>query len=220
MRPARARRRRGSSAQAVLETALVIPIMLLLVCNFIAVMLQVSVQQQLDSATALAAESRFQAPQESLDPPGTACCPDPRCCVGAAGPTLDTAGIPTGCRYAAETFYGTMQGYAAILRWRTGPLCLTGGDSGRSSQPFGGAVPYSLSPQQSDVSCVVGAVQPGGAIAPGYLDRALDPPNGLYVVTCDATATLDFSRTPLAWGVFWSPTLHAHAEALPPPFRQ
>ena len=220
MRPARARRRRHNGAQAVLETALVIPLMLLLVCNFIAVMLQVSVQQQMDSATALAAESRFQAPQEAFDATGASCCPDPRCCSGSAGSALATAEIPTGCRYAAETFYGTMQGYAAILKWHTGPLCLTGGDSGRSSQPFGGAVPYAQSPLQSDVSCVVGATQPGGSGSPGYLDRALNPPGGLYVVTCDATATLDFSTTPLAWGVFWSPTLHAHAEALPPPFRQ
>ena len=63
----RRRARRGSDAQAVLETALVIPIMLLLVANFIALMLQVSVQQQMDSATALAAESRFQAPQETFE---------------------------------------------------------------------------------------------------------------------------------------------------------
>ena len=216
----RSRRRRRSSAQAVLETALVIPIMLLLVCNFIAVMLQVAVQQQLDTATALAAQSRFQATQEAYDPAGAACCPDPRCCTTASGTALSTAGIPTGCRFAAESFYGSMQGYTAILRWQRAPLCLTGGDSGRSATAFGGATPYPRSPQQAEVSCVVGATGPTGATFTGYVDRALDPPRGLSVVLCEATATLDFSRTPLAWGVFWSPTLHAHAEALPPPFRQ
>jgi len=51
----RRRARSGDSAQAVLETALLIPIMLLLACNFIALMVQASVQEQLDSATALAA---------------------------------------------------------------------------------------------------------------------------------------------------------------------
>src|SRR5438128_3274321 len=99
-------RRRGGDAQAVLETALVIPLMLLLVANFVGLMLQVTVQEQLDSATALAAESRFQAPQEAFDTPGAQCCPDPRCCSVPSDPTsLVTAGIPTGCRYAAETFY-------------------------------------------------------------------------------------------------------------------
>ena len=205
----------------MLETALVIPVMLLLVCNFIAVMLQVAVQQQMDSATALAAESRFQAPQGAFDSGGATCCPDPRCCATSAGAVqLVTAGIPTGCRFAAESFYGTMRGYAGMLRWHTGPLCLTGGDSGRAAQPFGGAVPYPQSPPLSDVSCVVSATSPAGFTFPGFVDRSLNPPAGLSVVTCDATATLDFSKTPLAWGIFWSPTLHAHAEALPPPFRQ
>ncbi|MBV8194382.1 MAG: pilus assembly protein [Candidatus Dormibacteraeota bacterium] len=221
MRPRR-RRRRSTNAQAVLETALVVPIMLLLACNFIAVMLQVSVQQQLDSATALAAESRFQAPEGAFDPGGAACCPDPRCCASSSATTasLSTSGLPTGCRYAAETFYGTMTGDAALLRWQTAPLCLTGGDSARAAAPYGGAVAYPGSPTDSDVSCVVGATPQGRPPFAGYLDRTLNPPSGLSVVTCDATATLDFSRTPLAWGVFWDPTLHAHAEAVPPPFRQ
>jgi hypothetical protein len=220
VRCTRSRRRRQSSAQAVLETALVIPIMLLLVCNFIAVMLQVAVQQQLDTATALAAQSRFQATQEAYDPAGAACCPDPRCCAAASGSPLSTAGIPTGCRFAGESFYGSMQGYTAILRWQRAPLCLTGGDSGHSATAFGGASPYAGSPPQADVSCIIGATGPTGETFKGYVDRTLDPPGGLSVVLCEATATLDFSKTPLAWGVFWSPTLHARAEALPPPFRQ
>lgn len=214
------RRRASTSAQAVLETALVIPIMLLLVCNFIGVMLQVAVQQQLDSATALAAESRFQATEEAFDPPGSQCCPDPRCCASGGGPGLATTGIPTGCRFAAESFYGTMQGYAALLQWHSAPLCLSGGDSGRTAIAFGGAVPYTGSPRQAPVSCVVGATNADGTNTPGYVDHSLNPPRGLSVVMCESTVTLDFSRTPLAWGVFWRPQLSAHAEALPPPFRQ
>lgn len=216
----RRRHRRRSSAQAVLETALVIPILLLLACNFIAVMLQVAVQQQLDSATALAAESRFQATQEAYDPPGTRCCVVPRCCSTTAAGPLVTAGMPTGCRFAAESFYGTIEGYAALLTWHRGPLCLSGGDSAHSTAAYGGATPYPGSPPDSDVSCVLGATAPGGTVLPGYVDRTLNPPRGLSVVQCESTATLDFSKTPLAWGVFWTPTLHAHAEALPPPFRQ
>jgi len=57
-------------------------------------------------------------------------------------------------------------------------------------------------------------------VVPGYRDRALDPPAGLEVVTCTAATRIDFSKTPLGWGVFWSPTVRARAEALPPPFRQ
>jgi len=53
-----------------------------------------------------------------------------------------------------------------------------------------------------------------------YLDTALNPPAGLRVVRCTASASLEFSRTPLAWAIPWSPTISATAEAIPPPFRQ
>jgi Flp pilus assembly protein TadG len=101
-------RRRGDDAQAVLETALVLPILLFLVCNFIAVMVQVTVQEQLNAATALAAQSRFQAPNNAVDPAGTRCC-------GASGALLDTAALPTGCRYAAETFYAPQDAWSVTL---------------------------------------------------------------------------------------------------------
>ena len=210
----RRRRRRGDDAQAVLETALVIPILLLLVCNFIGLMVQVTVQQQLDTATALAAESRFQAPEAAVDPDGTRCC-------GAHGfAALDTSGLPTGCRYAAETFYGTMTTYTGMLVWQTAPLCTSGGDSGGGGAPARPATVYPGSPENADISCDLGSIGPGGQVIPGFVDRALHPPAGLEVVTCEATTRIDFSRTPLGWGVFWSPTVHARSEALPPPFRQ
>ncbi len=211
--------RRGMDAQAVLETALVIPILLLLVCNFLALMVQVTVQQQLDSAVSLAAELRFQATVQAYDPPGSVCCPDPRCCgVPSGAASLPTGSIPTGCRLAGESFYGTMQQYGSMLVWQDAPLCLSGGDSA-SAAPMGGAQPYPRAPT-AHVACVVAAVDPSGVSHPGFRDLSLDPPHGLSVVTCDATVRIDFSQTPLGWGVFWSPTLHAHAEALPPPFRQ
>jgi len=216
----RSRRQAGGDAQAILETALVIPLMLLLISNFIGLMVQVSVQEQLDSAVSLAAASRFQASEEAHDPAGSQCCPDPRCCARAADATsLTTAGLPTGCRYAAETFYGTMP-VERFLIWHDRPLCLTGGDSAAVSGPSHDGIPYARSPSNSHVSCDIGSTDADGTVHRGFLDHALNPPFGLYVVTCDATATLDFSRTPLAWGVFWSPALHAHAESVPPPFRQ
>jgi hypothetical protein len=52
------------------------------------------------------------------------------------------------------------------------------------------------------------------------VDRSVNPPLGLRVVRCAATATIDFSHTPLAWAVPWNPTVAATAEAIPPPFRQ
>ena len=79
---------------------------------------------------------------------------------------------------------------------------------------------YPGSPDGSEVTCDIGSTGPGGVVIPGYLDRALAPPGGLDVVICTATTKLDFSKTPLAWGVFWMPTVHAQSEALPPPFRQ
>jgi hypothetical protein len=206
-------RRRGDDAQAVLETALVIPILLFLICNFVAVMVQVTVQEQLNAATALAAQSRFQAPENAVDPKGSRCC-------GARGVTLVTAGLPTGCRYAAESFYGTMTTYTGLLHWQTATLCTSGGDSGNAGTPPVQPVAYPGSPAGAEVSCDIGSIKPGGIVVPGYVDRTLHPPAGLDVVTCVASASLDFANTPLAWGVFWTPTLHAQAEALPPPFRQ
>jgi hypothetical protein len=206
-------RRRGDDAQAVLETALVIPILLFLVCNFVALMVQVTVQEQLNAATALAAQSRFQASAHEVDPADTRCC-------GVQGTDMNTGGLPTGCRYAAESFYGSMTTYTGLLHWQTATLCTEGGDSGNAAVPPLRPVAYPGSPTHSDVSCDIGSVGPGGAVIPGYKDRALHPPSGLDVVVCSATAKLDFSNTPLAWGVFWTPTLHAQAEALPPPFRQ
>jgi hypothetical protein len=205
--------RRGDDAQAVLETALVIPILLFLICNFVAVMVQVTVQEQLNSATALAAQSRFQAPESAHDAPGTRCC-------GLHGVTLITAGLPTGCRYAAETFYGTMTTYVGLLHWDTATLCTSGGDSGDAGTPPRQPVGYTGSPTNADVSCDIGSITAAGVVVRGYVDRALNPPAGLEVGTCSAAASLDFANTPLAWGVFWTPTIHAQAEALPPPFRQ
>jgi hypothetical protein len=206
-------RRRGDDAQAVLETALVIPILLFLICNFVAVMVQVTVQEQLNAATALAAQSRFQAPEDAVDPAGTRCC-------GVHGDILVTSGLPTGCRYAAESFYGTMTTYTGLLHWQTATLCTSGGDSGNGGNPPVRPIAYPGSPPSADLSCDIGSIKRGGIVVPSYVDRALNPPSGLEVVICSASASLDFANTPLAWGVFWTPTLHAQAETLPPPFRQ
>ncbi len=81
-----------------------IPILLVLISVFLAVMVQVEAQQQMEAATKLAAESFFQAPREAVDANGTTCCAQ----TPGAPASLDTSGMPKGCRFAAETFYGTM----------------------------------------------------------------------------------------------------------------
>jgi hypothetical protein len=184
-------------AQAVIETAIVIPVLLALISAFLAIMVQVSAQQEIDAATKLAAESFFQAPQLAIDSDGTTCCPQ----TVSGVDSLDTSGMPKGCRFAAETFYGTMtfRRYLVFPAQRdvaAHPLCRRSGASlGRAQRSF--------------VSCDLDVV-----------DATLNPPLGLRVVRCTATATLDLSRTPLAWAVPWNPTIASTAEAIPPPFRQ
>ena len=158
--------RRGDDAQAVLETALVIPILLFLVCNFIAVMVQVTVQEQLNSATALAAQSRFQAPENAVDPAGTRCC-------GAQGLALVTAGLPTGCRYAAETFYGTMTTYTGLLHWQTAALCTSGGDSGNAAIRRCNRWHTPGSPSERGRVVRHRLDQVRRHVVPGYVDRTL-----------------------------------------------
>ena len=193
----RSARRRSTDAQAVIETAIVIPVLLALITVFLAVMVQVEAQQEMDGATKLAAESFFQAPRDAVDAPGTVCCAT----QPGGPPALDTSGMPKGCRFAAETFYGTLtfRRFLVFAAQRDGgahPLCTRGG------APLGAAM-HAL------VTCET-----------QYRDPALNPPAGLVVVRCSATATLDFSRTPLAWAIPWAPTVAASAEAIPPPFRQ
>jgi hypothetical protein len=184
-------------AQAVIETAITIPLLLALISVFLALMVQVEVQQEMDAATKLAAESFFQAPRLAVDAPGTTCCAQQ-----AGGPdSLGTAGMPKGCRFAAETFYGTMTFrrflvFPAQRDAAAHPLCV------RAGVPLGAA-------QHSFITCDVQSHDP-----------VLNPPSGLDVVRCTASATLDYSRTPLAWAIPWSPTVAASAEAIPPPFRQ
>ncbi len=155
-------------------------------------MVQVTVQEQLNAATALAAQSRFQAPENAIDATGTRCC-------GAHGVALVTAGLPTGCRYAAETFYGTMTTYTGLLHWQTATLCTSGGDSGNCRHAAGAPVAYPGSPSGADVSCDIGSVKPGGIVVPGYVDRTLHPPSGLHGISgCSASSAR--SDTP-TWGL-------------------
>ncbi|GAC1570648.1 MAG: hypothetical protein NVS3B18_03060 [Candidatus Dormibacteria bacterium] len=120
---------RGERAQAVLETALVLPILLFLTCGFIGLMLQVQAQQELDSATKLAAEAAFQAPA-----PG-----------GAAVNTQAHS-------YSAATVGGTMEFYGRFLEWRTNAA---GGAHVDCRGPYYGAAgpPVTSPPQPQSIEC-------------------------------------------------------------------
>ena len=73
-----------------------LPILLFLTSGFIGLMLQVQAQQELDSATQLAAEAAFQAP-------------------GPGGAPLNVAAQ----QYSGTTFAGTMEFYDRYLLFRT-----------------------------------------------------------------------------------------------------
>ena len=51
--------RRGMDAQAVIETAIVIPVLLALISVFLAIMVQVAAQQEMDAAHAAQARSNW-----------------------------------------------------------------------------------------------------------------------------------------------------------------
>lgn len=187
------RRRRWSSAQAIVEMAVVLPLMLFLIAGFVALMLQVEAQQQLDAAVKLAAEASFQAPRGAGD-----------------------RGLPARCRFAWQTFEGSMafdigpgdenfdhpdvhdprHRTSSLLTFSRRPLCVASIDGGP-------VAPQSLPgwPQDADVQCDIDA-------------------DNRHRTICDATAVLHYDRTPLAWAVFWTSIIGSHAEAVAPPFRQ
>ncbi len=123
-----------SRGQALLETAITVPVMVVLLLGFLAVLVRVEAQVELQTATALAAAAAVSAPAES----------------------------PLSHSWAEESWQGTLHQY-----------------------------PY-LEPG-SLIGC--GAYRPG------------------QTVTCKGTATLDYSRTPMAVVVPFPLVLQATATA-------
>ena len=79
--------RRGTSGQALLETAIVLPLMLTLMLGFLAVLVRVEAQVELETATGLAAAA------------------------AASAPAGDYA---LGSRYAQDTWTGTLHFYGYL----------------------------------------------------------------------------------------------------------
>ena len=78
--------RRPDSGQALLETAITIPLMLLFLVGFLAVLIRVEAQIELDTATSLAAAAAVTAP----------------------------AGSPLSATYAGATWSGTLRQYSYL----------------------------------------------------------------------------------------------------------
>ncbi|HEY4028475.1 MAG TPA: hypothetical protein VGO86_18755 [Candidatus Dormibacteraeota bacterium] len=78
--------RRGQRGQALLETAITIPLMLVLLLGFLAVLVRVEAQLELDAATSLAAAAAVAAP----------------------------AGSSLSAEYARQTWTGTLRQYSYL----------------------------------------------------------------------------------------------------------
>ena len=79
--------RRGQAGQALLESAITIPIMLLFMLGFLALLIRIEAQVEVDAATSLAAAAAVSAP----------------------------AGSPLSGDYAQRTWRGTMRQYRYLL---------------------------------------------------------------------------------------------------------
>ena len=194
--------------------AMVLPIMLALISGFIAIMIQVRAQQQLQSAVELAAASSFTVPRSFQD-------------TDSQG---NPNGFPTRCRYAAETFMGTMDFYTSDVDRTTGQ---PNWDQRNTSKFLTFEHPTNESGGRENTTlCLYDGGTAAFSADPDYLHY---PSNYVYchlddqqvidgvtenLTWCSASVTLHFDQTPLGWAIFWSPTITAHASALQPPFRQ
>lgn len=84
-------RRKTTFGQAVVETALVLPLLLVLIFNMLGLMIHVRYQQELDAATSLAASAAIAAPYQAQD---------------------TATGVAFGQEYATQAFDGTFFGNA------------------------------------------------------------------------------------------------------------
>ena len=187
--------------------------MLFLISGFLALMLQVQAQQEMDSAVKLAAEATFQVPRAQTDTSVVA--PRSSACPPSAAGCAAVNGLPTRCRFAWQTFEGSMS-------LGQGPE--DNFDHPSTTDPQHHSSPFISFAQRPLCVASVGTSTPAAQTLPGWPQAAdvqcnIDFDNR-HKTECDATATLHFDKTPLAWAIFWTPTVHAHAEALAPPFRQ
>lgn len=188
----RRNRRRGQAAQAVLEMAFVMIIMMAIIFNFLGIMVEVKTQTELQTAVSLAAQASLAAKVHEAN---------------------------VSCIFAGRTFYSTIYASSTFANGWTPPGCpgVNGtswtygavGPPGGTSQPF-----------------VLGAVACTGAPAAGsnYYSGAGYPlaatAGVANPVRCSATLSFNFSNSPLAPMIAWTPTFTATGFATPPLNRQ
>lgn len=192
------RRRRGEVAQAVLEIALVLPIMLVLVFNFLALMVEVQTVAHVETAASLAAESSIAAPVNDVQDS----------CVYSYysffqtlyGETISVG--PTGCPSTGGSYTVSRSAPANSPITDTALTCDTA-DSQTPQLNYYDGGGYTL-------------IVPGSSPPKTFLEsRPTGPP-----VHCKTTITLDFSRTPLPFAVVQQSTFTIDAQATPTKVRQ
>ena len=186
-------RRRPKRGQAIVEMALVLPLMVFLVMNFLGIMVEIVAQNQLEASLNLAAQSAVTAPPD-----------DPA----------------TSCTYASQAFWSTMYAQTALSSDpfdTTGapPACPTS-SSGATSFSTMRTSPNGAIATVTDFNCIApGPPGPPGTPPlpyPSYFLHYNTPPNGvLPKVTCSGTEKVDFSHSVLGLFVYWSPTFSAQA---------
>lgn len=222
-------RHRGAHAQAVVEMAMVMPIFLVLIAYFLAVMVEVRTRSEVTAATSLAAQSSLAAPVN-----------DPR----------------ASCAYATESFYATLysttSGMANAVNTCNGLLQSTNTSKGPSSFS-----PTNLSPPTSQIVAVDSSADPLVGSAPGagfvcdssqkYVVNVLKlagypidlagggGPASYYngvnypvdltlgtgpPVVCAATVIVSFANSPLSFAVRWTSNYTIVSLATPSNVRQ
>ena len=193
--------RRPQGAQATVEISLVIPILLLLLCNFLAVMMEVKYQNQLQAAVGLAAQSALAAPVDDF----RSCAYLERSFFSTAyattAPTLPSCGNAVPPITAPGTGHGPAAGY---YLWSAPPIVPRSIMQVTSFGCDGRAVGYGTSNYLNGVN-----------YAPGGRPLTTGPP-----VTCTATAKFSFKQSPLGFGIFYTPTITVKAQAVPTWVRQ
>ena len=188
--------RRGNRGQAVIEMAMMIPLVFALVVNFLGVMIEVEMKAQLTAAVSLAAQSSITVPVKDAN----------ASCKNASRSLAFTAFSQTSYDPSGSWCSGTANSASYFqVGSPTGTACIAVSAAGHPSDSG-----LCLTYFRCDGSGYFdGTFYNGGASGP------TGPP-----VTCQIKATYDFTKTPLAFGILWKPTFDIQAQATPTTVRQ
>jgi hypothetical protein len=180
-----------------MEMASIIPIMLILVFNFLALMIEVEGQNRAQSAISFAAEA-------SLEPP-------------VARPDLS-------CQYASRSFWSTVYAEPGAAGANFGCPGAPGAGAAPGSGPGGFGTNYGA--PAGSVMTVYGVggppltCGPAPGAAADYYNGSGYPPANPPRVRCTAYVKFNFSGSPLGAFVFWSPSWRVDGDASPTGNRQ